>query len=224
MKLITLLGALLLSGVVSCFAQNSVSLTWAYNFPSIPLTILANDGVTPLNGAGTNANGDGFVLQLGYYTGATSVNPFLGTWVPVFGPGTSNSLFSTASMGDNVATTGTNDKFSFSGTITDSTPSTEIGIPAAGQIMTIRYYNAASLASSTFFGAVSDPAWVWESPSSPPPTQGMSFRFYNDSTAMYQGGATAPETNLSYSAVPEPASVSILAGGLALAAILRRRR
>ena len=225
MKRVFLLSSLLFSAV-TLHAQNSVSLTWSYDRPSPlgALAIYSTNGTTALSGAGTSANGDGFVLQLGYYSGATSVNPFLGTWVPVFGAGSSNSLFSPATMGDGTATTGANDEFSFTGTVTDSTSSTEIGIPAAGQIMSIRYYNATSVAASTYFGAVSDDSWLWVSPTNPPPT-GMSFSMYGDPGLVYQSSATEPETNIAISAVPEPGAFGALAGALVVGvALLRRRR
>lgn len=38
--------------------------------------------------AGTPSNGDGAILQLGYYTASTTSDPFSGDWVPMTGPGT----------------------------------------------------------------------------------------------------------------------------------------
>jgi len=194
-----------------------------------PLSIYASNGTTPLAGAAGSNGGVGFVVQLGYYTGATTSNAFLGTWTPVFGPSTSNSLFSTAGMGDDGGTveTGTNDEFSFTGTVTSATASTEVGIPSAGQIMSIRYYNATTVAGATDFGAISDPsggsAWLWESPVASPSIANNSYSF-SDPGVTYQGGASEPETNIA-SAVPEPASLSLIGGAIGIgAAILSRRK
>jgi hypothetical protein len=219
-------------------ATNSVGLVWEYAGPN-PMTIFGSNGTTPLAGNAAVNGGTGFVLQLGYYTNATVSNPFAGTWVPVFGPGNadSNSLFSTAGMGEGpgVSTTGTDDSFIFNGTVIDSTPSTENGIPAAGTIMSIRYYNATSVAAATYFGAISDvdtaasAAWLWISPSNPAPFQGMSFNFSNTGVeyeapgGTVSGVVTMPETNIPVS-VPEPAAFWSVAGALAIGATVRRRR
>jgi hypothetical protein len=130
-----------------------------------------------------------------------------------------------------IGTTSTDDRFSFTGTITDSTPTTEIGIPSAGQIMSIRYYNASTVAGATDFGAISDPsggeAWLWESPASVPPT-GMTFAFgdtgvvYEGAGGVVNGSDTVPETNISL--VPEPATLSAMAGAVAVGAMVLRRR
>ncbi len=47
--------------------------------------LMMNQGNTALT-AGSILDGNGDILQLGYYTGATSAgNNFLGTWVPLTG-------------------------------------------------------------------------------------------------------------------------------------------
>jgi len=217
--------AFLLLAAIASHAQSTATVKWSYSAPVGSLTIYGPDGTTPLAGAAGSNGGVGFVLQLGYYTGATSSNAFLGTWVPVFGPGTSNSLFSTAGMGDDGATqeTGTNDEFSFSGTVTSDTASTEVGLPLPGQIMSIRYYNANSLAAATYFGAISDPlggsAWLWEPPVGPPSVADNTYSL-NDTGVVYQMGVGEPETNVLL--VPEPPVLSLMA--MAAGAIALRRR
>jgi hypothetical protein len=227
MKQTCLLIAALLLAAIPSYATNTVEVEWSYNNGS--LSILGNTG-SPLAGNPTVNSGTGYVLQLGYYTTANSSNPFSGTWVPVFGPGTSNSLFSTAGMGTyffdgsggTLGSTGTDDSFSFDADVTSATPSTETGIPSAGQIMSIRYYNATTLGAATFFGAASDPSWQWISPGSPA-AGGNAFDIYGDSNIMYQGGASVPETNISL-AVPEPTPLSLVCGAVALGAVVLRRR
>jgi hypothetical protein len=193
-----------------------VNLQWAYNFPSAQ-TILGSDSL-PLSGSGSTADGDGFALQLGYYTGATAGNPFLGTWVPVFGE-TSNSLFANAGMGDGKAVSNTDARFVLNANIDTSVASTLIGVPAAGQIMAIRFYNAISVSAATYFGAAANASWLWVAPSDPQPT-GMSFNMKSDPGVVFLGGGSTPQTNQVL--VPEPSS--ILLGFLGLTALAARRR
>ncbi len=232
MKQAVFLGIFLFVVAITGYAQSTAKVTWSYSEPATfgTLTIYGPDGVTPLVGAAGSNGGVGFVIQLGYYTLASSTNAFLGTWTPVFGPGTSNSLFSTAGMGEvsGTAETGTNDEFNFTGTVTSSDTSTEVGLPLPlNQIMSIRYYNATSLATATDFGAISDPtggsAWIWQAPVASPSIANDSFSF-EDSGVVYQGGASEPETNISL--VPEPATLSLFAGatGIGAAMVLRRRK
>ena len=58
-----------------------------------------SNGSTVLTG-GTAAEGDGAVVQLGYFNAATGALPFNGNWVPLTGQGGANSAFSTTSIGD----------------------------------------------------------------------------------------------------------------------------
>ncbi len=222
-RIFCILGCLAIAAATAR-ADQTIQLIWSYNFPGTYFQIYGPDGVTPLDGAGTGPGGSGFVLQLGYYSAATVGDPFAGMWVPVFGPGTSNSLFSTAGMGDGTAATGTNINFSFDGTIDSGVPSTETGIPAAGQIMSIRYYNSYSLSgtdAATYYGAVSDDSWTWVSPADPAPP-GMSFSLL-DPDVVYQGGVLQPETNLLYTAVPEPSAGILIVCATAMGGMARKR-
>lgn len=213
---------LLITAFTARAQDSTATLTWKYNPIGTPEAIYASNGVTPLSGAGTSANGDGFVLQLGYYTGATNGSDlFTGTWIPLYGPGSVNSgLFPTAGMGDGTGTTGTDDRFVLTGTV-DLTTNTTTDVPSQGQIMAIRYYNASSVGTATFFGAISDTSWIWETPLPEPSSPSMSFNFL-DSGVAYQGGASEPETNIS--TVPEPSTISFLAGAVAIGAMVIRRR
>jgi hypothetical protein len=67
---------------------------------------LLNQSITSLS-AGAALDGDGTLLELGFYTGATQSNPFLGSW----------TVLATSSMGD----TGVNQdgRFSVSTTLVD---------------------------------------------------------------------------------------------------------
>jgi len=228
-KRVLFLGVFLFLAAITSHAQNQVSLVWEYDRPAGlgPLGILGPNGSTPLVGGSASNGGVGYVLQLGYYTGATDGNLFgNGTWNAVFGPGTSNSLFTTAGMGDNTDATGTNDEFFLSGTIADATPSTEVGIPAANQIMSMRFYNATSLGAATYYGVATNDNWLWVAPTDPSnPNDDMEFNLNDSGTefdvnSVFQSGV--PETNISV--VPEPAALPLMGGAMAIGAMVLRRR
>jgi hypothetical protein len=183
---------------------------------------------------GTASNGGaGFVIQLGYYTNATSSSLLgNGTWNAVMGPGTSNTLFPTAGMGDNIAAaTGTNDEFFLSGTVADATPGTEVGIPSGGQVMSMRYYNATALASATYYGVATNSAWDWVAPTDPTnPNDSMTFNLNDAGTEVlmsgsFQSESGSPQTNIHVAAVPEPAALSIMmSGAISIGALVLYRR
>src|SRR6516162_2581047 len=52
---------------------------------------LGNQSAVPLSGGSPTLDGDGDVLQLGYYSAATTANNFLGTWIPLSGAGSANT-------------------------------------------------------------------------------------------------------------------------------------
>ena len=203
-------------------ADQTANLTLSYTqIGGSPLTILGPDGTTPLAGS---TSSDQFVIQFGYYTGATSTNLFAGTWVPLYGAGAPNTLLSNAAMGVGVTTTsGTDDRFNLSGVVDISTPNTSTGIPSQGQIMAMRYYNADSLGAASFFGAASDLDWTWNSPEAAPGVATDSFNL-GQTGLSYQGGVSAAGTNIAYSAVPEPTDLRQVLGAVAVGALVLRRR
>jgi hypothetical protein len=222
MKIAVLFLSLTLASLI-VRADDTVQVAWAYDQIGA-LSIFGSNGTTPLAGSA-----GGFILQLGYYTGATgstSSTLFQGTWTALYGEGTANtSLFATAAMGSGITpVSGTDDRFNISGTVDTSIATTSTGIPTAGTIMAIRYYNANSLGSATYYGAASNPLWTWVSPTTPQPTNTQ----WNiaDTGTVFQGAASEPETNIATSAVPEPATMSLMAGAIAIGVtgLLRRRK
>jgi len=81
------------------------SLTTQVSFDSGSFLVLNLGGVTPLTAGNLSANGDGAVLQLGYYSSATVSNNFLGTWIPLTGEGSLNTGGSTDSSGGTLSMT-----------------------------------------------------------------------------------------------------------------------
>ncbi len=205
------LAALLMFSITA--PANTIKVTWGYNSQAGAVHIYGNDGSTLLSGADNGgATGTGFAVELGYYSQATAANPFAGTWVPVFGKGDANPLFATASLGDGRTTAddGTDIRFSLTGVIDSAVPATLTSLPPAGQIMAIRYYNAAQPANATYYGTASNPAWQWVAPSDVPPLP-LSFNASQSGT-VFQGGTYAETNQRTFTGQPQisqqPSNVS----------------
>lgn len=193
----------------------------ALTFDTGEFTVVKNtNNLTPLSG-GSSADGNGFAVQVGYYSSATSGNNFLGTWTPITGINSLNTAFNVSTIGDkndNGAGDGTfADTFVFDTTVA----STVVTLPSSGQILAVRFYNATTVAAATHFAAASKDLWTWISPATPQSTVIMSL---GESGLVWQGGFTAYTGNL-LTAIPEPSTYAGLAGLAVLGfAALRRRR
>jgi hypothetical protein len=113
---------------------------------------------TPLS-AGTLAAGDGFLVQLGYYDRAIMANPFRGDWITL----------ASSTIGD--------DGQEIAGRFSTTTILGEAAFsePPLGTPLAIRFYDGNSIASSTFFNAVSDTmgGWNYVGTSDPAPVINM---------------------------------------------------
>lgn len=165
--------------------------------------------------AGTPAPGDGAVLQYGYYSGSTERNPFLGTFVPLTGPGSIHGWSST--IGDGPGATGVRPAGQFHVSVFFDlfTDTIDDDLPLPGVPMAIRFYNGTSIADSTEFNTVSNTsgAWDWQA------TIGQGNHAFADLSApglvWEQGQATAFHTA---QLVPEPSISLLLLLGAAIAA------
>ncbi len=160
---------------------------------------------------GTDNADDGAILQLGYYTMATTLNPFAGAWVPLTGEGSGNSFYST--VGDKAMLDG---RFAIGLSFFD----TNVNIPNGGTPLAIRFYNSTSISSSTYFNTVSNTtgAWNWITPVDPRPS--MTISLSNPGIVWEEGSASAFRTTIP---IPEPSSSALLALlGLVTLAVRRR--
>jgi len=198
-------------------------------------TLLLNSSGTALS-AGTTANGDGALIQLGYYTGATTSNYFSGTWVPLTGYG-STGLTTVGDSSSGVGLAAGRIAFTFyfsissnlvtvynpdagdAGTYTtNSSVTISTGTPAAGQLLAIRFYSSNSGGS---YNAMSSSGWLWQTPSV---TTNYSLDIGNTNTnsaLVWQDSANPFKTTIS--PVPEPASIGLMVAGLGLVGLRRRR-
>ena len=181
-----------------------------------------NFGGTLLS-AGTAADGDGTVIQLGYYDGATVANKFAGTWHALTGAGSLNTggntgsglAFNTTAIGGigGGAAPGGSGIFGFSLVFDSAVTGTFNDLPGSTTIpLAIKFYDGASIAASSYFNVVSNAAWLWKTPISPdplPPTINLSF---DDAGLQWQSIAVAGQSgstafHTSIATVPEPDTI-----------------
>jgi hypothetical protein len=188
---------------------------------------------------GTTNDGDGAVLQLGYYSTATAGNNFAGTWTPLSGQTSLNTAtiagsvpaeqYNHTSIGDLNVNGAGNGTFAISLNFNTLDSTSNNNLPSSPTIpLSIRFYNGTTIASSTFYNVVSDNLWLWKTPATPPAAVTMSL---NDtglqwlSIAMGGAAGTAFHTTIiNPAAIPEPSTVaSMILGGGALSALVFAR-
>ena len=178
---------------------------------------IQSDTLKDLNGtsltAGSTSDGDGSILQLGYYSAATASTPFAGDWVAMTGPGTS---FQTT-IGDS----GNYPNGTFKLEVLFTQGSYSFTEPAVGTPLAIRFYDSTSLAASTYFNAVTDTTggFNWAAPSSPTSTAGLSLGLLSAGIKWQGGSGSSFRTTI---LVPEPSC--FLLGFLGLGSLAVRRR
>ena len=179
---------------------------------------------------GTNAEGNGCVLQLGYYSQATVANNFLGTWIPLTGEGSANTggnisgsspgeTYNKTSIGDVNVNGAGNGTFALSGLTFISGSATGNNLPTSTTIpLAIRIFNNTTLATSTFYNVVSNDLWLWKDINSEPPPTPINISL-NDAGLEWLSIASGQPSNTAFhttiAAVPEPGAGALLLIGLA---------
>ena len=182
-----------------------------------------------LTGGSAAVNGDGAVFQLGYYSGASLGSNFgNGNFVALTGQG---SLFNVSTtIGDAVFnTTGNGELFSvpldiftgLNGGVNDGL------LPTAGTPLSARFFNATTIALSTYFEAVSNNSWLWQAPANSPSQPNISINLDDPGLVAKSGTNVAtPGTTIKTNTliVPEPTSATLMMVGFVSLASRRRRQ
>ena len=207
------------------------------NFTSGDQTVTNLNGTTLLTGGNSAINGDGAVLQLGYFNSGTSATPFVGTWVALTGEGGANSVFSTGtgktSIGDDFNAGAGNGTFAMGLSFNTSIAGTANSLPSAGTPLGIRIFNNTTIASSTRYETISSTltTWQWQAPNDPPNNPVVNISLNDTLSSLRRENGTAAgaaatltfNTNLPITSVPE-ASTFAFGVLVALAAAGTRRR
>ena len=163
---------------------------------------------------------DGAMLQFGYYTAATSGNPFAGDFVSLAGMGSANTSFGNISIGDNPNDAAGNGTFALTLTFNSTTLGSNV-LPPSNQQLAIQFYNGTTLANSTAYNVVSDAAWLFPAPSTPAAALGISL---DQANLVFLGGTnSAFYTSQPIGSIPEPSTYVLVLGGLGVFACLARR-
>lgn len=189
--------------------------------------------MNPLTG-GTAADGDGAVLQLGYFSSAAAGNNFAGMFIPLSGEGSANfglipgslaETYDQTSVGDQTINGAGDGTFALTLNFTMGNPSTGNNLPAAGTPLSIRFYNGTSIAGSTFFNTVSNNAWTFKTPTTPPSNVTISLDdagiVFESIAVNGQAADTAFHTTI---AIPEPSTYALMAFGVTGLLLLSRRK
>lgn len=206
---------------VSSLSLHAVTTVVSFDSGSV---LVGNNAGSPLS-AGAAADGNGTVIQLGYFTGASAANNFAGTWVPLTGAGSNNTQYNSTSIGDYAVTADGNGTYGMTVTFDPAVAGRNMDLPAGTTIpLAIRFYDATTVDGSSFYNTVSHDSWLWKvpGPSSPtPPTINMSLD--QPGLEWEGGGGSALRTTIA-AAVPEPSRMLLALVGVFGLALRRRRR
>ena len=239
------LGILSIAAIWSLSSSALFASALVMNFDSGGLLLKNSVGVN-LAGGLTGTAYDGEVIQLGYFSGATSNgNNFSGNWTPITGEGSVNYALNTpydTSVGDDPTAGFTpNNQFSIALVLDTAAGKT---IPAgltAGTIMSIRVYDKNTIAASTAFMTISSSSDLWKWPTVTTltdPSSALNISFADPgiraenrlggggTTSTPSGDPVSPSAtslNTTIPVVPEPASAALMLVGFVSLAARRRR-
>lgn len=187
---------------------------------------LDSAGVALVRGNST-AFGDGAIVQLGYYSAATTADNFAGTWVALTGEGGANSTYADVGIGDGGspgALIGGQSigELSVHFVFTEGLAGSSV-FPALNTIpLAMRFYDGTTIAGSTFYNVVSSDAWLWKTPTAA--GESLNPRNNGSQTLEWLDSANPSKTSISIGAIPEPSTYVLLGMGVLGLMTYRRKQ
>ncbi len=195
----------------SCLSQ-AATIVLNYSNDHAPGFELKDLSGTPLTPGKEAVSQDGAILEVGYYSLATTDNPFGGEWVTMVGPSILSPAYATIGdkTGDIPGLFGRDAAFG-------TKPLGPYNFPAIGTPMTIRFFDSTSYDTATYYNAVSSASWIWLGQSDAGTVLDMDL---TTASLLWLGGIdSAFRTTI---VIPEPGIG--LTAACAIATLLARRR
>jgi hypothetical protein len=164
-------------------AQPSVQVVWEG-----PATQPLRDSSGVVLSAGLVTDGDGVLLELGYFDAGTPASPFSGKFVALTGGASADPSLRSTSVGDSGG--GAAGTFSISTNFNAGAAVFQGAPPAAGTPLVIRFFNGNSVTASTHYNVVSGGSnWQWKTPAEAPGA--FVILSLADAGLVWQGGAAS---------------------------------
>lgn len=157
--------------------------------------------------AGSGIQGDGTLIQLGYYSLASHANPFAGSW---------NTLFE-GTMGDkSIQIDG---QFALSSLFDGTDPN--LVEPSVGTPLSIRFFDGVTEQSSSYYNATSDTSGSWDWVAISDPQSIITMEIDKEASQVWEDGLmSAFRTTIT---VPEPSSILFILLGSVIFLSNRKR-
>ena len=185
---IRILVALVLCVVLTAVSKASGAGQVTVSFDTGTKKVFSDQARSAALSAGSEADGDGCVVELGYYRAANAGNKFAGEWVALTGETSRNSDYQRTSIGDTSANGASAGTVAFSSSFVVGSSTAGNDLPAPGTPLAVRFYNARTVAAATGFNVASSQTWTWRAPQ-PAPANPVVNLSLDDAGVEWLGGA-----------------------------------